>query len=262
MKRKKYFFKKVALFIFLLFLTAYHFASPAYAADKQRIEAFEVTTSVEISNNNLFNARKIAIKKCQTEAVKQALYKIMSEKAGTYETETLKAEIYNNPEQFFKSYKVLYETSYNKYYTVTTSIEVLSYNLLNKLNITETETENNNLSKIKIIAETDKSIETSSSQTETGEMIKSQIYAQNISSSAYDKLYYFAKFNEKLNAIKNIEQAVITEMMPNKRKFLTSFKGSADELADALMLTDFDAFKISIDKIEADILKVKITKQP
>ncbi len=260
MKRKKYSFKKATIFIFLLFLIGYGFASSSYAADKQQVTVLESSASVEIQDNNLFNAREAAIKECQAKAVKQALYKIMSEKNGIYETEALKEKIYNNPEQFVKSYKILYETSYGKYYTVTTSIDVLSYNLLKKLNITETK--EGSLAKIKIIVEIRNSIKTSSASLETGETNASQEYDQNISSAGYKNLYYFVQFDKKLNGIKNIRQAVITEMTPSKREFSTLFQGNAQNLADALMLIDFNTFEIGIDKIEADTLKVNIIKKP
>jgi len=263
MKKKSIFFlKKETLFTFILLLIIYSFTIFAFADyNDKRIEVFEVTKTVEILNNNIFNAREIAIQKCQKKAVKLALSKILSENSDIENITALKANIDDNTEQFIKSYRVLYETSFDKYYTVTISVDIISYNILNKLNITNKE----KLLKIKIIAELnncEKSLQQTNalhSDQRINEQHENKTEYQNLSGFSYRNLQYFVRFNDKLRNIENISEVIITEIMPNKRHIIVTFKKNAENLAKTLMLIDFKIFEINIDEIEDNFLKVSLT---
>jgi hypothetical protein len=69
----------------------------------------------------------------------------------------------------------------------------------------------------------------------------------------------FVKFRKSLGGMAGIEGIQVQEMKPNETTLLVGYKGSAQELASALMLQSYDSFTVTIIEAGDNSLRVVLT---
>jgi hypothetical protein len=109
----------------------------------------------------------------------------------------------------------------------------------------------------------------SSVGTTAGETLAQQLAAQwrkllekpsevEIAVEGTNKLAYFVKFRKALSNISGVEGIRVKEIKPNEATLIIDYKGSAEDLASALMLKTFDAFGIDIYELTQDSLRIAL----
>jgi hypothetical protein len=75
------------------------------------------------------------------------------------------------------------------------------------------------------------------------------------------KIASFVKFRGALDTMSGVENLQLKEMMPGAAVLLVSYQGTAQALADALMLQNFDTFGLNISAIEANRIRLQLVPQ-
>ena len=68
----------------------------------------------------------------------------------------------------------------------------------------------------------------------------------------------FVKFRKSLGGMAGIEGIQVQEMRPNETTLLVGYKGSAQDLASALMLQPYDSFTVTIVEAGDNSLRVAL----
>ena len=72
----------------------------------------------------------------------------------------------------------------------------------------------------------------------------------------------FVIFRAKLNEMPGVDSQQTSELKADEATIIVNFQGNAKELADALMLKNFESFGINIYEISQDHLRVKLLTEP
>jgi hypothetical protein len=72
----------------------------------------------------------------------------------------------------------------------------------------------------------------------------------------------FVKFRGALSGTSGVNNLQLKEMMSGTAILNLEYQGTAESLADALLLLEFDSFGINIDSVEATAIKLRLTPKP
>lgn len=75
------------------------------------------------------------------------------------------------------------------------------------------------------------------------------------------KIASFVKFRGALSTMSGVDNLQLKEMMPDAAVLLVDYQGTAQALADALLLQNFDTFGLNISAIEANRIQLKLVSQ-
>jgi hypothetical protein len=75
------------------------------------------------------------------------------------------------------------------------------------------------------------------------------------------KIASFVKFRGALGTMSGVENLQLKEMMPGAAVLLVNYQGTAQALADALLLQNFDTFGLNISAIEANRIRLQLVSQ-
>jgi len=71
-------------------------------------------------------------------------------------------------------------------------------------------------------------------------------------------LAYYVKFRKSLNTIPGVGAIRVKEIKPNEATLQVEYKGKPQDLAEALMQQNFEAFGINIFEVTQDTVRVEI----
>jgi hypothetical protein len=75
------------------------------------------------------------------------------------------------------------------------------------------------------------------------------------------KIASFVKFRGALGTMSGVENLQLKEMMPGAAVLLVNYQGTAQALADALLLLNFDTFGLNISAVEANRIRLQLVSR-
>jgi hypothetical protein len=220
----------VRLLITLLGVFAWMSASHAQTQKAEDTKTLVVVGSAAIHGSNVTAARDAAIASSLMNAVALAAMEILSPEVFSENFKKLNEQLFNRPDEYVRDFKVLSETVVSKQHRVVVQATVSAKQIADDL-------DGAGLVGGKTAA-------------------PSSPVALTVEGSG--NLANFVKFRKGLGTISGVEGIQVRDMRPNETTLLVTYRGTAQDLAAALMQQSFDTLALTVAAVGEGALRVAL----
>jgi hypothetical protein len=202
--------------------------SSANAQEAEETRTLVVLGSAIIQGSNVTAARNAAIANSLMNAVALAAMEILSPEVFSENFKKLNEQLLDRPDAYIRDFKVLSETVVSRQHRVVVQATVAARQV------------GDFLAGAELVGGKTATVSTPMALTVEG--------SANLSN--------FVKFRRGLGGISGVEGIQVRDMKPNETTLLVTYRGTAQDLATALMQKSFDTFALTIASVGEGALRV------
>jgi hypothetical protein len=202
----------------------------AHAQKAEETRTLVVIGSAMIQGSNVTAARDAAIASSLMNAVALAAMEILSPEVFSENFKALNEQLLNRPDAYIRDFKVLSEAVVSKQHRVVVQTTVAARQV------------RDSLAGAGLVGGKTATASTPMALTVEGS----------------GNLVNFVKFRRGLGGISGVEGIQIRDMKPNETTLLVTYRGTAQDLAAALMQQSFDTFALTIAAVGEGALRVAL----
>lgn len=205
-------------------------ATGAYAQKAEDTRTLVVIGSAAVQGSNVTAARDAAIASSLMNAVALAAMDILSPDVFSENFKKLNEQLLNRPDAYIQDFKVLSEAVVSKQHRVVVQATVAAKQIGDYL----------------------------AGAGLVGGKAAAASHPVALTVEGSGNLAHFVKFRRGLGGISGVEGIQVRDMKPNETTLLVAYRGTAQDLAAALMQQAFDSFDVTVAAVGEGALRVAL----